>query len=309
MQAVSRWPPAEPDLKTILRDHPRPLDALSRAEVPAIVLRGVYPQAACEKLFQRLIERDLLYDPDQPPPPKFVEASIPEGHYREGRDQRPTSDSHPRSSASARPVRIDIGTSLGYRGNDPPSFFAHAAQTHRLFESLFEGMADPVKLIYHALLALSLGKQVQTAHEPDGRKYGPAIIRAHYGGYAYKPHFDSVRLREKRTEFAAYRFDHQFAGVLVLRNSERGDETAQCVLHRCLWTREIQSHLDAETFHDYARENGIENVRVCLDMGDLYFFNPHCIHEVPGIEGHQPRVVLATFIGYSTERDEIFVWS
>ena len=32
---------------------------------------------------------------------------------------------------------------------------------------------DPVKTMYDALAALSPGKTVQTAHEPDGRRYGP----------------------------------------------------------------------------------------------------------------------------------------
>ena len=73
--------------------------------------------------------------------------------------------------------------------------------------------------IYQHLERLSRDKRAVIAHEPDDRMYCPAIIRAHYGGYAYKPHFDSVRLREKRTNYAVYEFDHQFAGVLVLQNS------------------------------------------------------------------------------------------
>ena len=32
--------------------------------------------------------------------------------------------------------------------------------------------------------------------------------------------------------------EHQFAGVLVLRNSERDGQTAQCILHRYLWQPE-----------------------------------------------------------------------
>ncbi len=67
--------------------------------------------------------------------------------------------------------------------------------------------------------------------------------------------------------------------------------------------------LKSGTFHEYAREETIENVEVCLDAGDLYFFNTRSIHEVPGVAGQLPRIVLATFIGYSKDRDEIFVWS
>jgi hypothetical protein len=30
---------------------------------------------------------------------------------------------------------------------------------------------------------------------------------------------------------------------------------------------------------------------------------------VPGVDGREPRVVLASFIGYSPDREDIFVWS
>ena len=46
-----------------------------------------------------------------------------------------------------------------------------------------------------------------------------------------------------------------------------------------------------------------------LDPGDLYFFNTRCIHEVPAVQGDDPRVVLAVFIGYAEDDDEIYVWS
>ena len=59
----------------------------------------------------------------------------------------------------------------------------------------------------------------------------------------------------------------------------------------------------------YAAEHRITQYRVDLEPGDLYFFNTRLIHEVPGVDGVEPRIVLATFIGYSPDLDEIFVWS
>jgi hypothetical protein len=53
----------------------------------------------------------------------------------------------------------------------------------------------------------------------------------------------------------------------------------------------------------------VPNVTVNLEPGDLYFFNTQLIHEVPGVPGELPRIVLATFIGYSPDDDEVFVWS
>ncbi len=301
------WIPVEPDLNAAFARFEFPLDELAAATIPAIVLRNVFPESACRALVDRLVAEELLYDPGKPVPEKFLDAAIPEGYYREGRNSDPTF-AWEAKKASGR-TRIDIGTSLGYRGSDKEAFLAHSAETHELFDRLFANGDNPIRFLYDNLEKLSRDKRVVTAYEPNGRRYGPAIIRAHYGGYTYKPHFDSVRLREKRDDYAAHGFEHQFAGVLVLQNTQLDDRTAQCVLHRCLWQPEIDPHITGGTFHDFARNNGIENVEVVLNPGDLYFFNTRCIHEVPGVAGQLPRIVLATFIGYSKDRDEIFVWS
>lgn len=306
--APTPWTIVEPDLEAIRRAHPRPLEALAAGDVPALVLRGAYPPEACRRLVARLIVRELLYDPEKPVPRKFLEEAVPEGYFRPGVRGAAVGTAPVGPSPSDR-RRIDIGTSLGYRGDDRDAFFAHSAETLKLFEELFDGLPHPIELIYSRLSALSLGRRVVTARETDGRLYGPAIIRAHYGGYTYRPHFDSVRLREKRQGYAVHRFEQQFAGVLVLQNAERSGETAQCVVHRYLWQPEVQPHLDVASFGEFAKERGIEKCRVVLEPGDLYFFNSRSIHEVPGGDGRLPRIVLATFIGYSPDADEIFVWS
>ncbi len=304
---MSDWSVSEPDLESIFNRHPSPLDALAAGEVPALVLRQAFSPAACERLVARLIDQQLLYDPHQPIPEKFAAAAIPEGYFREG-NQGEAAKVWQNASESGR-TRIDIGSSLGYRGSNPDEFFSHADESRSLFGTLFRGGENPVDVLYESLTALSTGKKAVTAYEPDGRRYGPAIIRAHYGGYEYAPHFDSVRLREKRVGFSVYAFEHQFAGVVVLQNTQLDDKVAQTILHRCLWEPHVDPHLRNGTFHEYARTHNIENTEVVLDPGDLYFFNTRGIHEVPGVAGTLPRIVLATFIGYSADRDEMFVWS
>jgi len=307
MTKNSPWKVLDPDLETALEAYEFPLEALASGTIPAIVLRSAIAEEACQTLVRRLIDDELLFDPGKPMPERFRNLAIPEGYYREGRNSVPKQAWQSQEETGR--IRIDIGSSLGYRGSDKEAFLAHSNETHELFGELFADGVDPVRLMYENLQLLCRDKQVVTAHEPDGRRYGPAIIRAHYGGYTYPPHFDSVRLREKREDYAVHQFDHQFAGVLVLQNTQLGDTTAQCVLHRCLWDEAVDPHLRNGTFHDYAAENQIENTDVILNAGDLYFFNTRSIHEVPGVSGKLPRIVLATFIGFSKDRDEIFVWS
>jgi len=308
MSSTVPWTAAEPDFSSIFERHAKPLDVLAAGDIPAIVLRQAWSPENCRALVQRLIEEELLYDPHQPIPEKFRPQIIPEGYYREGRKHMPAYawDTPTEEQGKA---RIDIGSSLGYRGSNRDEFFAHSAESNAVFDRLFAGHENPVQLLYQSLETLSRDKTVVTAHEPDGQEYGRAIIRAHYGGYTYKPHFDSVRLREKREDYAVSAFEHQFAGVLVLQNSSLGDRTAQGILHHCLWEPQVDPYLKSVTFHEYAAEQGIENVEICLQPGDLYFFNTRLIHEVPGLAGELPRIVLATFIGYSPDREDIFVWS
>lgn len=278
MQPTQPWLPAEPDLASTLAAYPDPLRALAQAAMPAIVLRQAYNPAHCQPLLQRFIDWGLIRDPK-------AGASM---------DKR---------------TRIDIGTSLGNRGHEQEHFLRHAAATHELFQVLFTGVDDPVQTLYAALGQLAIGKRVMVAQESDGRQYGPAIFRIHYESHAYKPHIDHVTLREKRFTYAVSRFTHQFAGILCLQNASQSGHSAQTIIHRCLWTEDIQPHLAADTFPAYAAANQIESYKIALAPGDLYFFNTRCIHEIPALEGDDPRAVLAVFIGYSEDDDEIYVWS
>ena len=272
------WLPAEPDLSSVLANYSNPIQALADTTMPAVVLRQAYDPAECAGLVKRFVQWGLMRDPNDV------------------------------NSADKR-TRIDIGTSLGNRGQDKDAFLDHAVGTHELFPHLFSGFTDPVKTMYDALAALSPGKRVQTAHEPDGRRYGPAIFRIHYTTHSYIPHIDSVRLREKRTNYAVYRFQHQFAGILCLQNALHGERSAQTIVHNCLWSDEIQPQLTNGTFHDFAAQSKIDQYRVDLAPGDLYFFNTHCIHEIPPLDGNNPRIVLAVFIGYSPDDPDVYVWS
>ena len=41
----------------------------------------------------------------------------------------------------------------------------------------------------------------------------------------------------------------------------------------------------------------------------MSLFDCGCVHEVAALPGNQPRIVLAAFIGYTEEDDEIFIWA
>ena len=284
------WSVLEPDLETVFAHETDPLKALADARIAGIVLRGAYNPDHCSGLMQRFIKRGMMRDP---------ECSNEEGNL---------------------PTRIDIGSSLvnrargGLAVSDDPAenkeaFLQHSASTHELFSHLFDGFDNPVDTFYDCLSALAVNKEVKVAREPDGRLYGPAIFRIHYEGHAYAPHINHVAIDDKLFNYEVSRFTHQFAGLICIQNSVHDGNSPHAVIHRCVWSPEVQSHLSNGTYHEYAAQSKIEQQQIEVQPGDFYLFNSGCIHQVAAVEGNTPRTVLATFIGYSEDDDEIFVWA
>ena len=267
---MPNWTPTEPDFDAAFARTDDPMLSMCKGEIPAVVLRAAYDPAQCAPLIRRFTDMGLMRD-----------------GYGLMRGESVSKDAR---------SRIDIGTSLGNRGGDKERFLQHAEATRHLFSFLFEGYDDPVDTIYDALSRLSVGKTVKTAEEADGRQYGPAIFRVHYEGHTYIPHIDHIQLREGRV-------------VLEAQHDALVGTGTESTLHDCLWTPEIQPHIAANTFHGYAAENDIGSCNVALEVGDLYFFNTRLIHEVPAVKAEQARIVLAVFIGYDPDMEEVFVWS
>ena len=271
------WTPIEASIEEIRARFAAPLLALARGAVPAFVLRQIYPPAHCKALMYRFAARGLLYDPSQ--------------------------------AGDGTPHRVDIGTSFGRHRADREEFFAHAGQTHALFSTLFEGYQDPVQTMYAALAGLAPDKKVMTARELDGRLYGPAIFRIYHESLGHGPHYDSVAKRARAFEYAAAHFEHQFAAVLCFQNASDTRAGGEPFLYNCPYTPQVEEVLSSHTFAPYVAQNEIERAQVHLEPGDLYFFFSENIHEVPPVQGEQPRAVLAIFFALSPEREEIFVWA
>lgn len=290
--SIPDWPLLEGTIKQIRAQCPDPMGDLAAGRVGAMVVRGVLSPSACERIVSRLYERELV--PGLPQPGE----AIPD---------KPAVE------------RVDVGASLGNLGNDPATFFAKADEANRLYATLFGGLSDPICTLYETLTSLAPGKQAVTAYEDDGRRYGPAIIRCHLPHFGYPPHVDSVRRRQKFTNYAVHRFPHQLAGLLLLQSPQKIGGARDSTIFQWEWTPEAEraagvtlgnpGAMDPEAFHGMARRDGIASVDVGLKAGDLYFFSSEHVHEVPGFTGHRPRIVLATFFGFDPDREEIFVWS
>jgi hypothetical protein len=263
---------------SILANEPDPFRALAEMRTPGVILRGAYPQDDIPKLVARLIERGLMRAPTDPVEltadgslsdvTRDAEGRVFKGskYVREGANGRQPpipGRGHPAGTRGWTPSRIDIGTTFGGGGwsdktgqADREGFLAHSAGTHKLFGPLFDGMADPVRVLYDCCASLTNDRQsVVVAHEADGRQYGPAVFRVHYGGHectwrlyallsptvvltvlgfaADQPHINHVGQTERARRlynlpppksehvgaFEAFRFDHQMAALLCVQHT------------------------------------------------------------------------------------------
>ena len=299
------WPVLSPDRESVLGRCPDPMRALADGEIGGVVIKGAYRPEDCAVLVRRFIAEDLIPDPADPDR-VFAGDYQTVGHFRS-------------DDGANRPLRIDIGSSLvnhtrlnpdsGDKDANKDRFLAHSEETQALFARLFEGIADPVDCLYQTLSGLAPGKEVKTAYEPDGRGYGPAIFRVHYPGQAYTPHINHVRVGDRLDEFNVSRYAHQFAGLICFQHSADLETTPHAEVHRTEWTPEVRRHLTAGTYRDFLRDHAVPQCTIAVEPGDFYLFNSGLMHEVGPVVGDAARIVLATFISYSPNDDEVMVWA
>ena len=103
------------------------VDDLASGSIPAVIFRNTISSEGCKAIIDRLVERELLFDPADGVPDRFRSAGIPEGHYREGNSDTALQAWRNESDGDQK-LRIDIGSSLGYRGSDREAFLTHSAE-------------------------------------------------------------------------------------------------------------------------------------------------------------------------------------
>ena len=299
------WKPLILDTESVTTGHGNAIHQLAKGDIPAVIVRHAYPEQSCQALLERLFKRQLF-----------------EGF----------AGCQSSNIASSKIERFDLGTSLGNLFSQPQNFFAHSAKTNTLYKTLFDGLINPIDVLYAWLAKLAVDKSVMTAREPDGREYGATIFRCHMPNWGYPPHMDSVRnmgssitaSKNERTQYAVYRFNRQLGGVLLLQSPEDNSASCDSIMYRCEWGNEIEAMMETvnlglnepkarminvNKFDDYVSSNTISTYEVSLSPGDLYFFRADSPHAIPRFIGQTPRITMATFIGYSPEDPDVFVWS
>ena len=322
--ASQTWDPIDVDaseVERIFASDADPLGAVAEGRVPAVIIRGAFSSEKCKDIISMFIDRGLMRDPN-------VAADAADSH-------EVTAD-RAAGYGNGTDTRIDIGSSLvnwtrGALATHTPStrggtaaddianreaFLEHSVSTNKLFADIFpEPDADPVKRFFDCMqdLATPVNKTVKVAYEPDGREYGPVIFRVHYESWAYAPHINHIRVGDKLFNFEASRFVHQFAGLICMANSEEAAEydgnSPGATIYRHFPTPDIDEMQQLGKFHEFVEQEAVPHTTLDIQEGDFYLFNAGFVHEVPAVIGTDPRIVLATFIGYSQDDDEVLVWA
>lgn len=306
------WLPIEGrTVQDIYKISPDPLGALSRGEVPAVILRGALSGDEVRSVLDRLL----------------------------GKAQHQWIKSRKKPGAAV--TYADLGANLaGHldKGKSPAQYIRSVTRAMNTFAR--HGLLDPIAALHRALSSLASGRKVAVGVDvATNKSFSPGIFRQSMNGGSFTLHLDSLHAdrftaracgaQGRRAEMPPvlgpsahefqdlYRFKRQLAALLLLRRSENpGPELSayDYPVDKLLGNCEVDIRPTAHNVH-VANTSRIEEVRRLLtresqlhiEAGDVYVINVNRLHMVHPILGTKSRVSLGTFLGCS--ESEVRIWS
>ena len=199
---------------------------------------------------------------------------------------------------------MHIGPFLMAHVTDKKRYFEDAAKARTALEAVFDGISNPVQLIYETAASMFPGHSVSLARELQN-DYSQAVIRIHEKGRSVPVHKDNVGY--EGTEYAVSDIDHQLSCVLHLQESESGGEL---VMYDRRWTKTDERFRNIDFGYS---SDLVEYSRFCrapgLEAGDLVIINPIYYHRVTEITGDTPRITLGMFLGFYGQDRKIVAWA
>lgn len=197
-----------------------------------------------------------------------------------------------------------IGPFLMAHVTDKKKYFEDAAKARTALEDVFDGISNPIQLIYETAASMFPGHSVSLARELQN-DYSQAVIRIHEKGRSVPVHKDNVGY--EGMEYAVSDIDHQLSCVLHLQESESGGDL---VMYDRRWTKTDERFRNIDFGYS---SNLVESSRFCrapgLGAGDLVIINPRYYHRVTEITGDTPRITLGMFLGFYGQDRKIVAWA
>ena len=311
------WTPLESDSASgLLAINPDPLGALSRGEVPAVIIRGALPDRERQQVLERLVGQEMS---------KARKYWI--------RTRSPLPPHHV--------TYADFGANLAAhlnKGKTPAEYTSSVARAMHLYDR--HDLQRPIHVLHESLRSIRADRhRVSTAvDQGTNRSFGPGIFRQHLNGGSFALHLDSLRAHlfshrecsgteyrrgsDGETPAAAayedvYRFERQLAALLLLQRSELPgaelsvyDYDVDRLLNDCTVHVQPSAH-NVHVVNGSAQLLGPLSAQrashLHIDAGDFYVINVNRLHVVHPVYGTKSRVSLGSFVGHSSS--ELKIWS
>ncbi len=256
-------------------DHPDAIRRMRASEIDGLILRGVYSEAACARIRDRLEAGD-------------------HGLIRMG---------FPAAMRS-----FFLGLNLNLLPDDLTRYFQEVPHFHDRMRALFGADGDLRDRVLGLLSTLDDGRPYEPAPGPaPGQTHMVATLRGHMTGGFIPPHFDNEQAhrpsyRHVRAAIGGDLFSFVLAfsradagGALEVFDRHHGGET-----FRMVDGPQDASHLDL---------SGVPSVRFRLAPGEMILFNSgRLLHRVVPVEGPHARWTACAFMAESRSGDRVYTW-
>jgi len=196
-----------------------------------------------------------------------------------------------------------IGPFLAKYLSRPDDYFTDARDADdRLAEVSFD-LAGQVREALKKAFGLH---SLEPAQEPDGRRYGDAVVRVHADGVSNPLHNDNIMRDAAGTGLALAGLHHQLSCVVCVEECDSGGELK---IYQKPWqpADETFKIADGLGYHP-----GVVAGAACHTFkpraGDVYLINPTHYHEIERVVGAD-RTTLGFFIGFGQPAlNDAVVW-
>jgi hypothetical protein len=182
-------------------------------------------------------------------------------------------------------------------------YFADARDAERRLGEVHFDLARQVREALTKVFGLA---GMEPAVEPDGQRYGEAVVRVHADGVTNPLHNDNIMRDGRDVGLSLAGLRHQLSCVVCVEECDSGGELR--TYQRRWQPRDEQFKIKDGLGYDPEVVAGVPRYTFLPRVEDVYLINPTYYHEIARVGGSD-RTTLGFFIGFADDRlDEAVVW-
>jgi hypothetical protein len=229
---------------------------------------------------------------------------LPPQDFDLARDRLPDLVAEARTTRYVNGALTTVGPYLNKYLDRPDDYFTEAERAEALFRRAGFDLADRVRTALAKAFAL---RTMEPATEPDGRRYGPAVLRVHADGVSNPLHNDNIMRDAADTGLSLAGLAAQLSCVVCVQECDTGGEL---MIYDRPWRPEDERHkVDRGLGYDHMVVADARRLIFRPRSHDVYLINPTHYHEIERVGGAS-RITLGFFIGFHDTRPptDAVVW-